>query len=422
VPAQERATRVTGCKFEIHIDFQRSGSLGDRAMFRSESRPEIRGVHHVHFNSPARTGDEPRRPLNKGQIMRARIALLVLPVATALAGGCASVPETITTRAQAPGVELAEYRGDRSQAEKDKAESKSVEKQDGKNKDAGEKKENGDAEAEKGKPEKKEKKPPKALFEWAVGPEVAEKPEQEDRIITDRPDFTEASVTVGQGRVQLEAGYTYYRDRAAGATRVTQTYPEALLRVGVLSDWLELRLGSTYEHSRTTAFGQITEHLSGCDDLYLGTKVALTEQKAHLPETAIIFQATLPTAAGPLSAGKVLPGINLLFGWDVVPDFLTVGGSFQGNRVVDDTGHGYIEFAQSLTIGYQLTRQFGAFTEWFAFYPASAIAPDVTSQHYFNGGFSYLVTPDFQLDIRAGWGLNHHADDFFAGAGFAVRY
>jgi hypothetical protein len=62
------------------------------------------------------------------------------------------------------------------------------------------------------------------------------------------------------------------------------------------------------------------------------------------------------------------------------------------------------------------------FTEWFAFYPTSALADGIGPEHYFNGGFTYLVTNNFQLDIRAGLGLNQAADDFFAGTGFAVRY
>lgn len=51
-----------------------------------------------------------------------------------------------------------------------------------------------------------------------------------------------------------------------------------------------------------------------------------------------------------------------------------------------------------------------------------AVALVVQAIHYFNGGFTYRVTPNFQLDIRAGLGLSRAADDFFTGTGFAVRY
>jgi outer membrane putative beta-barrel porin/alpha-amylase len=34
----------------------------------------------------------------------------------------------------------------------------------------------------------------------------------------------------------------------------------------------------------------------------------------------------------------------------------------------------------------------------------------------------YFVTPNLQLDMRAGVGLNHNSNDFLAGVGFAARY
>jgi len=37
-------------------------------------------------------------------------------------------------------------------------------------------------------------------------------------------------------------------------------------------------------------------------------------------------------------------------------------------------------------------------------------------------GFIYFFTEDFEMDIRAGIGLNGQANDFLAGTGFAVRY
>ena len=253
-------------------------------------------------------------------------------------------------------------------------------------------KENGEKkdQNEKDKGAKKEKGPPKTLFEWTIGPEVEEKEEEgPDTIVTDRPDFTEASSTVGLGRVQLEAGYTCFRDRSAGSTFITQTYPEALLRIGVLADWFELRLGQTYLHSRTTAFGTTTEHLSGLSDLYVGAKLWLTEQKGDLPEMALVFQAFVPTAGETLTADRVLPGFNYLYGWDIIPDLLSAGGSVGANKVADDTGHSFVLLHQSFTIGYTLTEQLGAYTEWFALYPTSAIAPDTAPEHYFNGGFTY---------------------------------
>ncbi len=255
-------------------------------------------------------------------------------------------------------------------------------------------------------------------------PQAAPSPAPRDReepLASDRPDFTEASSTVGKGRIQLESGYTYTRDSSAGVTTTGHSYPEALLRVGMLADWFEFRLGQNFGNTRTGSpdgvFGA-----NGGEDLYLGVKLGLTERKGLLPETALILQTTVPTGHEDFTASRVNPGVNFLFGSTLIEDRLTLGGSFQMNRASDDLRHSYIEFAQSLTVGYGLTKKLGAYTEWFAFYPSGAVAPGVGPQHYFNGGFTYRLTPNLQFDIRAGVGLNRQADDFFAGTGFAVRY
>jgi hypothetical protein len=244
----------------------------------------------------------------------------------------------------------------------------------------------------------------------------------EEPLASDRPDFTEASSTVGKGRIQLEAGYTFVRDRSFGVTRTSHSYPEALLRIGAVTDWLEFRVGQNLGHFQTgTPLGG-TLRTNGAEDLYLGVKLGLTEQKRLLPEVALVLQTTVPTGHDEFTSGKMEPGFNLLYGWDVVPDLVTFAGSTQANRVYDEARHGYVELAQSLTVGYTLTDRLGAYTEWFAFFPTGAVAPGVTAQHYANGGFTFRVTPNFQLDVRAGLGLSSSADDFFAGTGFAVRY
>lgn len=290
----------------------------------------------------------------------------------------------------------------------------------------------------------------KTLLSWEVGPKKNEDKEKDDKdkdkkengddkagntedkksksdadaeadtIQTDRPDFTEASSTVGKGRVQLESGYTSIRSKDA-RLQGSHSYPEALLRVGLFADWFELRLGQNFSNTKQLGDNDSVFATSGGEDMYLGTKLALTEQKKYLPETALILQMTVPTGANNLSAEKTLAGINYLFGWEV-NDFLNLGGSIQGNSTVDDNGHTYLELAQSITVGYKLSEKLGAYTEWFAFFPTGATSPDVTAQHYFDGGFTYKITPLFQIDIRGGKGLTHSADDYFLGAGFAVKY
>jgi hypothetical protein len=260
------------------------------------------------------------------------------------------------------------------------------------------------------------------LFLWNHGDggesqDAAEK--LAEPLVTDRPDFTEASSTVGLGVVQLEAGYTYSYDADNLASAVGHSYPETLLRIGVLAEWLEARIAWNYASGTATVFNEGRETASGAEDLYLGFKWALTGQAGIMPEMAIITQMTVPTGSDAFTAGETLPGVSWLYGWDL-NDWISTGGSTQVNRAIDSVSdQPYAEFAQSWTIGYSLSDRVGAYTEWFAFCPDGADFDH--NQNYANAGLTFLVNDNLQLDVRAGVGLNEAADDLFTGAGFAWR-
>ncbi len=259
----------------------------------------------------------------------------------------------------------------------------------------------------------------KTLFQWSDGTSLRGGPDLNEPLITDRPDFTEASSTVGLGVVQLEFGYTFTNDDDAVTSVRRQSFPETLLRYGILAEWLELRIGWNYARERTRTSGT-SRTVGGSEDLYLGLKVALTSQQGILPEMALIPQVTAATGSVVLTRDQVLPGMNWAYGWEI-NDFISTGGSSQFNRVLDEmSGDNYIEFAQSWTVGYSLGERVGAYTEWYAFIPSGA--DTAKTEHYFNGGFSYLISNNLQLDVRAGVGLNDAADDYFLGTGASVRF
>jgi hypothetical protein len=257
------------------------------------------------------------------------------------------------------------------------------------------------------------------LFRWSSGDPGDGGPKLDEPLVTDRPDFTEASVTVGRGVVQIESGYTYFFDDDGTTSVGTHTAPESLFRIGMFADWFEWRLAYTALEETTSETGVGRSTVSGSDDLYLGMKFALTGQVGILPEMALVPQMRVPSGSGGITAGETLPGVNWLYGWDV-SDFIAVGGSTQVNRRLDDvTSQPYSEFAQSWTIGYSLTDQWGGYTEWFCLAPDGADSNH--NENYFDGGLTYLVTDNVQLDIRAGVGLNDAATDMFAGLGLSIR-
>ncbi len=251
------------------------------------------------------------------------------------------------------------------------------------------------------------------LLSWYSAPQ-SDSSEPLGPITTDRPDFTEASSTVGANVAQVEMGYTFTHDDDSVATGSHST-PEALFRIGTSINWLELRLAANLLQED---IGPVSN--SGAEDLYLGAKLGLTLQDGMLPEMALVPQMTVPTGGSAFTNDQVLPGVNWLYGWDLT-DCLTTAGSTQVNRAVDSgTGTGYTEWAQSWTVGYSLHDRVGMYTEWFALMPDNAETAQV--EHYGNGGFTFLLNDDIQWDIRAGVGLNDAADDYFLGTGLSIRF
>lgn len=249
------------------------------------------------------------------------------------------------------------------------------------------------------------------LFDWHGASDRDMRLNLSEPLLTDRPDFTEASSTVGLNVTQLEFGYTY---TSSDQTDV-HTYPEVLLRQGILRDWLELRVA--YTAASVSESGMDT---TGSGDLYLGFKIGLTPQIGWAPEMALMPQMTVPSGSDEFTNDEVLPGLNWLYGWDL-SDCLSFAGSTQFNRSIDSvSADEYTQWAQSLTFGYSLAETWGAYTEWFAFFPDGADTDPV--EQYFNGGFTKQFGINAQWDVRAGLGLNDDSDDFFVGTGLSLRF
>jgi hypothetical protein len=270
------------------------------------------------------------------------------------------------------------------------------------------------------------KQPPATLLAWQVGGNTGEAGQsdsttEENPIKTDRPTFTPSSSTVGKNVIQLETGYTFTHDRVQGVTVDSHTYPEANLRFGILADWLEGRIGQNFASTNTAGPGSSASH-TGAADLLLGVKLALAKQQECLPETAIILQMSVPTGSLFLTRKEVLPGIIAIFGWDIIKNHLSASGSLSANRALDGADHFYTQLAQSLVLDWSLTKKLDVFSECYAIIPSGAIDPATGPQPFFDAGMTFKVTPNLQLDGRAGLGLNHHADQCFAGLGLSVRY
>jgi len=257
------------------------------------------------------------------------------------------------------------------------------------------------------------------LFNWAGSDAIGGPALMSEGLIGDRPDFIEASTTVGLGVKQIEMGYTYSFDNDGTTQARGHSNPEMLWRLGFYADWLEMRIGYNFSDSRERTGGVDTTTRGG-EDLYLGFKIALTPQDGTLPESAMMLQATVPTGDDSVTAGETLPAVTYMYSW-VLNETWSLAGQTQIGRAIDGTtNRPYVEFSQAVGLVRTFDDQLGGYFEWFCMIPDGA--DDAPREHYMDGGFAYLVNNNLQLDVRVGFGVSDSADDYFAGVGLIYRY
>jgi hypothetical protein len=132
---------------------------------------------------------------------------------------------------------------------------------------------------------------------------------------------------------------------------------------------------------------------------------------------AVIVASTLPTGDDDLGEDEPQPEFTLALAWDL-SDRLSLGSNFNYAYVSEEDDR-FHQFSGSLSLGYKLTEQWGSYIEFFGFVPKSEDGPNAS---FFDGGFTYLVTNDLQLDARAGVGVfNADSPDYFTGVGVSWR-
>ncbi len=234
----------------------------------------------------------------------------------------------------------------------------------------------------------------------------------EDPLITDRPDFTESSSTVGSGVLQLESGSTAadFQD----GTEVT-TIGEILARWGV-AEKLELRFVlPTYS----------SVHQDGVDDSgFLDSGVGLKYELAQGngngliggTELALIASTTTPTGTSSFASEEWQPAAVIAASWELGPK---VGiGTNLGMAYPADEEDRFTSLWVSVALGVGLTDAASMFVELYGFNREDERGPNTAT---IQAGFAYLFGTDLQLDARAARRLTDHGVDLLVGAGVSWR-
>ena len=232
-------------------------------------------------------------------------------------------------------------------------------------------------------------------------------------LITDRPDATEASSTVGKGILQIETGGLYESFNDNNIKSENYTFNTTLIRFGIL-DNLELRLGWDFVEGITKINGTKLDNVtSGFSPLLLGVKIDIAQENGAMPEIAFI--------------GHVFPLFSA--SQDYRPESTAVDFRFSLSHTLSEKsslaynlgaewGNDSLEAAGIYTIayGHSITDKLGFYVELYGDLPE-----DSSANHSWDAGLTYLITNDLQLDSSVGTSITK-GQDILLGLGASYRF
>ena len=233
-------------------------------------------------------------------------------------------------------------------------------------------------------------------------------------LITDRPDQTESSTVVPHKSFQIETGFVLENDETDLFKQSSYAYNTTLLRYGLLENF-ELRLGLDYLGEKTEVKNiNTTNTVSGFSPVYTGFKVKIADKDGWKPEIAFLGGLILPfTAKDDFKPEHTAANIRFSLSHTLSDRFsigYNLGAEWDGETAIP--GYFY-----SLALGIGISDKLGMFVESYGL-----VFEEGDAEHKMDAGLTYLVTPNFQLDISGGLGLNEETIDNFISLGLTYRW
>lgn len=230
---------------------------------------------------------------------------------------------------------------------------------------------------------------------------------------SDRPTQTISPFLVGKGFFQIETGAIYNKRNDASTESKELGLASTLLRYGILQN-LELRLESGFKSTRFDSVNvDYDSAFSGLGAVTAGFKVFICNEKGIRPALAIVGSITLrhlgnesyaPTYSFPvgnLAASHTLTKrLSLAY---------NIGFAYNGSNA-----DGY--FIYSVFTGYKISKKWWSFVELYGNFDHGDFP-----NHKLDGGFTYLVGRNLQIDFTGGYGLDTDVNRFFINGGISWR-
>lgn len=221
------------------------------------------------------------------------------------------------------------------------------------------------------------------------------------KIVTDRPDQTESSSTVPKKSLQIESGMLLKFAEEGDISLREIAIPTTLFRYGI-SKSIEIRVVNQYVNIKEK---NSSNEISGISDLEVGAKIQLFNKESSKTKIAFLSHVILPTGTKEVSFDKLGTINKLSISHDLTDNLglgYNLGYSYFGYE------NGFLTY--SLVLGIAVSERVGMYIE-----PYGSVG--IFDEHLanFDGGITYLVKDNFQLDFSFGTGINYTMNYLSAG-------
>ena len=230
-------------------------------------------------------------------------------------------------------------------------------------------------------------------------------------LITDRPDQTESSSVVPHKSLQIETGFVMENYQTDLAINKAFAYNTTLLRYGLLKNF-ELRLGLEYlgEKSKIKST-ETTNTITGLSPLFTGFKIKIAEEEGWKPEIAFLGGLVLGFTSNEYFKPRY-SAADIRFAFShTLSDKLSLGYNLGAEWDGDTPVPSYF---YSVALNASITDKIGVFLESYGLIPE-----DGATEHLLDTGLTFLLLPNFQLDVSGGIGIKNSIDNFIS---FGLTY
>lgn len=236
---------------------------------------------------------------------------------------------------------------------------------------------------------------------------------------TDRDAFTPATRPVAAGEVVTEASYVFIDNRG---TPATNSFPELLVRLGA-TERFEWRLGFNYEAGSggsVVSAVEVGEGLEGDElttesNLLYGFKALVTEQSGWMPRSSAMVEAFTPLSG---DIWGTEPAITYVFGWGLPYEWRFDAAI---RYVLADSPEGlFNRWLPSAVLRMPVTDRWEVHAEWFGSW--SDGLEDESVRPFVGPGTHFMITRNFEIGCRMGWGLTEDAASYFFDTGLGWRF